>query len=181
MVSRLDGGNLIVLPPREVWDRSELTPAELTQWSFLVAATARAITRRFAAARRRMHQLLGRGQLAAQPTGGATRSEEWARAPQAAHAPAGRSPTATDPSWRWGEAPNFPDFADRHTWAEKFERLNAEECRNIVARAESLLRERYGVPAGDLTSWSPCAACGYPTLLEQGTTGARCTECSQAA
>jgi hypothetical protein len=29
MVSRQDGGNLWVIPPREVWERSELTPLEL--------------------------------------------------------------------------------------------------------------------------------------------------------
>ena len=43
LVDRLDGGHLCVHPPREVWERSELTPEELTQWSFLVAATGRAM------------------------------------------------------------------------------------------------------------------------------------------
>src|SRR5215212_2638063 len=43
MVSREDGGNLVVLPPREVWERSELTPQELALWSFLVSATATAM------------------------------------------------------------------------------------------------------------------------------------------
>lgn len=43
LVSRLDGGNLIVTPSREVWDRSELSATELTSWSFLVAATAKAM------------------------------------------------------------------------------------------------------------------------------------------
>ena len=43
LVDRSDGGNLIVNPPRDVWERSELTPAELVAWSFLVAATGRAM------------------------------------------------------------------------------------------------------------------------------------------
>ncbi len=43
LVSRQDGGNLVVIPPREVWERSELTPLELMLWSFLVAATGKAM------------------------------------------------------------------------------------------------------------------------------------------
>src|SRR5260370_2950070 len=40
---RQDGGHLVVHPAREVWERSELSPVELTHWSFLVAATGRAM------------------------------------------------------------------------------------------------------------------------------------------
>ena len=43
LVDRRDGGNLIVNPPRDVWERSELTAAELIAWSCLVAATGRAM------------------------------------------------------------------------------------------------------------------------------------------
>jgi hypothetical protein len=43
LVSRMDGGHLIVNPPRAVWERSELTRRELMQWSALVAATGRAM------------------------------------------------------------------------------------------------------------------------------------------
>ncbi|MGZ5446485.1 MAG: hypothetical protein ACXWLY_31685 [Thermoanaerobaculia bacterium] len=43
LVDREDGGNLIVEPPRDVWERSELTAEELTLWSFLIAATGRAM------------------------------------------------------------------------------------------------------------------------------------------
>ncbi|MGH9635116.1 MAG: hypothetical protein ACRD72_09815, partial [Candidatus Angelobacter sp.] len=45
LVGREDGGNLLVLPPREVWERGELRPTELTQWSFLVAAAGQAMLR----------------------------------------------------------------------------------------------------------------------------------------
>ena len=43
LVSRQDGGNLWVIPPREVWERSELTPVELMLWSFFVTATGKAM------------------------------------------------------------------------------------------------------------------------------------------
>ncbi len=41
LVSRENGGNLVVDPPRGVWERSELTPVELTQFAFLVSAAGR--------------------------------------------------------------------------------------------------------------------------------------------
>ena len=43
LVSRQDGGNLWVIPPRQVWESSELTPVELMLWSFLVTATGKAM------------------------------------------------------------------------------------------------------------------------------------------
>ena len=46
----------------------------------------------------------------------------------------GRSRTATDSSWRWGEAPKFPDFIERRSWAAKFERLQAEDAKRSWGR-----------------------------------------------
>src|SRR5689334_16291033 len=43
LVDRADGGNLVVNPPRTVWERSALAPDELTAWSFLVAAAGQAM------------------------------------------------------------------------------------------------------------------------------------------
>ena len=43
LVSRQDGGNLVVTPSRDVWERSELNAVELMLWSYLVAATGRAM------------------------------------------------------------------------------------------------------------------------------------------
>ena len=57
----------------------------------------------------------------------------------------GRSRTATHPSWRWGESPRFPEFAERHTWSAGLERLTADECRAIVKRTEARLALVYGV------------------------------------
>jgi hypothetical protein len=145
LVSREDGGNLIVVPRSPVWERSELTSEELTLWSFLVAAAGRAMI-----------------DVLPQLEGGCVNYWEagnWAlnddaepegpkRAPEyrSVHTHLlGRSRTASDPSWRWGEAPRFPDFADRHAWAAGHERLTPVECAAVVARLETLLRERYGV------------------------------------
>jgi hypothetical protein len=45
LISREDGGNLVVNPPRAVWERSELTPVELASFAFRVAACGRAMLR----------------------------------------------------------------------------------------------------------------------------------------
>jgi hypothetical protein len=147
LVGRLDGGNLIVRPPREVWDRGELTALELTRWSFLIAATARAM---FDA----LPQLAGgcinywdAGNWAlhagAEPVGPKSGPDH-----RRVHMHLlGRSQRATDPSWIWGEAPVFPRFSERFRWAAGHEPLNPEECADVARRARSLLQERYGVPS----------------------------------
>jgi hypothetical protein len=145
LVDRQDGGHLCVPPPREVWERSELTPVELTLWSFLVAATGRAMLDV-------LPQLEG-GCINYWEAGNwALNSEAEPKGPKAArehrrvHAHLlGRSRTATSPSWRWGEAPKFPDFGERHAWASAFESLEPEECRKIVAQVDRLLKGRYGM------------------------------------
>ena len=151
LVSREDGGNLIVLPPRPVWERSELTADELTRWSFLVAAAGRAMIDALPQLEGGCVNYWEAGNWAlhhdAEPRGPKTAPEH-----RGVHLHLlGRSRTAADPSWRWGEAPRFPDFADRHTWAANHERLTAAECAAVVARLETLLRERYGVALGAAT------------------------------
>ena len=89
----------------------------------------------------------------------------------------GRSRTAVDPSWRWGEAPKFPDYVDRYCWASEFERLSAEECLNIVAQAEALLKASYGMDASHIAPWFKCHACGYPSPIEHGREQGVCAEC----
>ena len=153
LVDRQDGGNLIVSPPREVWERSELTPAELMLWSFLVAATGQAMLEMLPQLEGGCINYWEAGNWAlndqAEPKGAKT-AKEYRKVHM--HL-LGRSRSARGASWRWGEAPKFPDFVDRFSWASKNERLNAIECRSIVARVETLLQERYGVPL-DIGQWS---------------------------
>jgi hypothetical protein len=177
LVSRQDGGNLWVIPPREVWERSELTPVELMLWSFLVTATGKAMLdvlpqlqggciNYFDAGNWGLHDQ-------AEPKGPKT-----AKAYRKVHMHLlGRSCTATDPSWRWGEAPKFPDFIERRSWAAKFERLRAEECQAIVGKVESLLITHYGMHTSHIEPWSTCHACRYPTLIEHGQAQIVCAEC----
>ena len=181
LVGREDGGNLIVSPPREVWERSELAPAELILWSFLVAATAKAMLDALPQLDGGCVNYWEAGNWAlndaAEPPGPKT-----AREHRRVHLHLlGRSRAAKSPSWKWGEAPKFPEFAERQSWASGFERLSAAECRDVVARAEVLLRERYAMDAGLLAPWSACDACGYPTPAQDGLTQGKCAECQQAA
>lgn len=177
LVDREDGGNLIVEPPRAVWERSELTAAELGAWSALVAAAGRAM-------------IDGLPQLA----GGCVNywdAGNWAL--NAAAEPRGakdgpthrrvhlhllgRSPRARSRAWRWGEAPAFPDFADRFTWAAGFRRLTAAECHEVVRRTRDLLGTRYGMPLEQTAAVSACPGCGYPFLPATP----RCDDCAGGA
>jgi diadenosine tetraphosphate (Ap4A) HIT family hydrolase len=147
LVSRENGGNLVVNPPRPVWERSELSPAELTQFAFLVAAAGRAMIDV-------LPQLAGgcinyweAGNWAlndeAEPRG-----RKEARAHRSMHLHLlGRSPSSTDPAWKWGESPRFPAFAEKESWAAGFEPLTADECAAIVGRTRMLLQTKYGLSA----------------------------------
>ena len=177
LVSRENGGNLVVNPPRPVWERSELTPTELTQFSFLVAAAGRAMIDV-------LPQLAGgcinyweAGNWAlndeAEPRG-----RKEARAHRSMHLHLlGRSPASTDPAWTWGESPRFPAFAEKESWAAGFERLRPRECYQIVSRADTLLRSTYGLMSGQIAHWSPCDACGHPSPVATGESPHVCAEC----
>jgi hypothetical protein len=150
LLDRADGGNLVVLPPRPVWDRSELDREELVQWGFLVAASGRAML-----------------DTLPQLDGGVINYWEagnWALNDEAAPAGRkrgdrhknvhlhllGRSPGSSNPAARWGESPAFPRYADRLTWSASFELLRPDECAAIVARAGQLLTSKYGVDPADV-------------------------------
>ena len=177
LVSAEDGGNLIVEPPRVVWERSELAPSELTLWSFLVAAVGRAMLDTL--------PQLEAGCINYWEAGNWALND--AAAPQGPKTPRlhrrvhlhllGRSRTTANPTCRWGESPRFPEFAERDSWARDHQRLSAAECRSIVTRAEFLLRERYGMSAGQISASSPCRTCQYPAPLEDLTVNGRCSEC----
>ena len=177
LVDRQAGGNLLVNPPRDVWERSELSANELTLWAFLVAATGKAMLNV-------LPQLVG-GCINYWEAG------NWALHEQAEpHGPKtapayrrvhlhllGRSPSSQDPAWRWGEAPQFPDFTERHAWAARNQRLSAMECREIVAQAERLLLTKYGLGAEQITPWKSCSVCGYPMPHVSGERSPLCVEC----
>ncbi len=177
LVSRRDGGNLIVIPSRAVWDRSELTPVELMLWSFLVAATGKAMLDVLPQLEGACINYWDAGNWAlndqAEPKG-----PKIAKDHRKLHLHLlGRSRTATSPTLQWGEAPKFPSFSDRHSWASESERLSAEECASIVTRVESLLISKYGMTTNHITPWTRCIDCNYPTPIEVPAVPTLCTDC----
>ena len=89
----------------------------------------------------------------------------------------GRSPASTDPAWKWGESPRFPAFAEKISWAARYERLTADECSQVVSRAATLLRITYGLLSDQMSTWSPCEACAYPMPVAIGEPPRLCSEC----
>ncbi len=178
LVSREDGGNLIVFPPRKVWERSDLTPEELRNWSCLVAAAGAAMLKT-------LPQLEG-GCINYWEAG------NWALNPMAPpqgdkRAPdhrnmhlhlLGRSRTAKDPNWRWGESPVFPRYAERHDWLHAEDRLTPAETRAIVEETARILADKYGFSAQDIAPSSQCPVCTYPMALKSGAAEALCSECA---
>ena len=175
LVDRQDGGNLIVTPPKDVWERSELSRDELVEWSLLVAASGRAMLDVLPQLEGGCINYWEAGNWAlnerADPPGPKDPREH-----RRVHVHLlGRSRSAFS-SWPWGEAPVVPAFTNRHAWARSFRRLTAAECRSIVARLETTLVESYGVPR-DVVGPSPtCPRCGYPTPAESNAPPA-CADC----
>jgi diadenosine tetraphosphate (Ap4A) HIT family hydrolase len=142
LVDRADGGHLIVNPPREVWERSELSNDELAAWSLLVAAAGQAMLEV-------LPQLSGgcinyweAGNWSLHPDA-EPRGPKTPRQHRRVHMHLlGRSPHSNDPSWQWGEAPRFPEFRERQTWAAKNQRLTADECAAIAAHVAASSRLR---------------------------------------
>jgi len=163
LVDRKDGGNLVVHPPRDVWERSELNATELSAWAALVAAAGRAMIDTLPQLDGGCINYWEAGNwalnVAADPPGPKT-----AKTHRRVHMHLlGRSPHAASAAWRWGEAPAFPDFANRFRWAATFERLTPAECWAIVERTRHLLVSRYAMPERDVMAGGRCDACGYPT------------------
>jgi hypothetical protein len=144
-VDRNDGGHLIVNPPRAVWERGDLTAQELSRWSFLVAAAGRAMLDV-------LPQLEGGCINYFEAGNWALNDDADPKGPKIASRHRnvhlhlfGRSPVATDASWKWGEAPRFPDFAKRHEWAAGRECLTETECGRVTTRIAAILSDRYGM------------------------------------
>jgi hypothetical protein len=160
LVDRADGGNLIVNPPREVWERSQLTRDELMHWSFLVAATGRAMIDVLPQLADGCVNYWEAGNWALDELAAPVGPKVAPRHRRVHLHLLGRSPNAKSAHYRWGEAPKFPDYVDRHAWAADHRRLTGEECALIVTRATTLLGASYGM-AADLSV--TCGRCGYPT------------------
>lgn len=147
LIDRADGGNLIVNPVRDVWERSELDAMELMKWSFLVAATGQAMLEVLPQLEGGCINYWEAGNWAlnelAEPKGFKT-----ARQFRSVHLHLlGRNPHARNPDLKWGEAPKFPEYADRMDWSGKHELLNVDECGKIIARVKELLVSKYGFTA----------------------------------
>ena len=148
LVSRENGGNLVVNPPRLVWERSELSAVELMLFAFLVSAAGRAMLDELPQLEGGCINYWEAGNWAlnheAEPKG-----PKQAREYRRMHLHLlGRSPSSTSAAWQWGESPRFPAFAEREWCARDFEPLTADECRRIVERTGALLRTKYGVSSG---------------------------------
>jgi hypothetical protein len=139
---RRDGGHLVVTPARDVWERSELTFDELALWSALIAATGWAMLTVLSQLQNGCINYWEAGNWSvhdgAQPTGPKS-PREYRRVHMHVF---GRSRTAPSCAWQWGEAPQFPRFADRLTWAAEFTPLTGDECASVVHRIVERL-ERY--------------------------------------
>lgn len=177
LVDREDGGNLVVNPPRDVWERCELSADELRAWGCLVAAAGFAMLEE-------LPQLAG-GCINYWEAG------NWALNEQAPpvgpkQAPAhrrvhlhllGRSVNARSVSWRWGEAPMFPAYVDRKSWASQHRRLTAEECSKIVRALASRLLSKYGFQSSELAPLHQCTSCHYPVASDVPVSA--CSACAQ--
>ncbi|MBP6014141.1 MAG: hypothetical protein KBA31_18075 [Alphaproteobacteria bacterium] len=178
LVDRADGGNLVVNPPREVWERGELSGEELRLWACLVAAAGGAML-----------------QTLPQLQGGCINYWEagnWALnndAPPAGHKEArqhrmvhlhllGRSPQSTSASWKWGEAPFFPPYAERKRWAASHRRLMPSEVRNIVVATMDSLTRKYGFAPNAIERSLDCTRCAYPIAASSASGAALCPTCA---
>lgn len=173
-----DGGHLVVNPPRDVWERSQLRSEELCAWSKLVASAGEAMLACLPQLEGGCINYWEAGNWAlndAAPPAGRKVAQQF----RSVHLHLlGRSPRSMDPDWRWGEAPRFPEFVNRKPWSAKFERLGREECEKIVERVAATLKDKYGLAQSDLRSGTSCASCGYPIPGEQSSL---CEECRDSA
>lgn len=175
LVSREDGGNLIVNPPRDVWERGELSPQELRDWSCLVAAAGSAMLavlpqldggciNYWEAGNWALHD-------AAPPQG-----PKKARDHRSMHLHLlGRSINAKSPNWRWGESPVFPRYAERAGMARPEDRLTPDETMAIVGAAARILMAKYGFTADAIGQVSTCSSCSYPI---GDSASQKCVECA---
>lgn len=132
LCDREDGGHLVVHPPREVWERSELPPAELAAWSLLVAATGRAMLQALPVLRDGCLNYWEAGNWALHPDAPPQGPKDPRIHRRVHHHVLGRHPRAAAEAWRWGEAPCFQRHADAAAWSDRCSPLDASECQAIA-------------------------------------------------
>jgi len=140
---RVDGGHLVVNPPREVWERSELTPGELKAWSFLVAATGRAMLDVLPQLEGGCLNYWEAGNWAlndAAPPAGPKDVKQCRRVHLHVF---GRSRNPRGSDWRWGESPRFPDYIGSREWAAKHAPIDERERAKVARRVAEILSTRY--------------------------------------
>lgn len=176
LLSREDGGNLVVYPPRPVWERSELNAEELSAWGFLIAACGGAMIAT-------LPQLEGGCVNYWEAGNWALNESAEPRGPKTAAAHRnvhqhliGRSRFSANPRSAWGESPLFPSFAERHEWAHAHQRLTPAECAAIVVHVGQALRTKYGLDQGAIRAWAHCPRCSYPSVAAAGLA---CSECCE--
>jgi diadenosine tetraphosphate (Ap4A) HIT family hydrolase len=145
LIDRADGGHLVVLPAHTVWDRTELSADELTQWSALVAACAWAMLQALPQLKDGCLNYWDAGNWAlndeAAPVG-----RKAGREHRKLHMHVmGRSPDARDPAWSWGESPLFPRHAQRLERNASYRALTSAEYEAIIHATQNRLREKYPV------------------------------------
>ena len=142
-LDRADGGHLIINPPKDVWEASELSPLDVAHWCFLYGAIGRAMIDVLPQLDGGCVNYFEAGNWALNPAA-SPKGRKRAREHRRVHMHVfGRSPEAKHPSWRWGEAPRLPDYKDRQKWAKDFAPLTAKECGAIIKQAKDILRRRY--------------------------------------
>jgi len=152
MIDRKDGGNLWVMPPRDIWDRSELTADELTQWSYLIAASGRAMLDVLPQLKDGVINYWEAGNWSLNDKSEPRGVKKTGPQHKKVHMHLiGRSPNSTDPGWAWGEAPFYPSFKEHQSWWEHKENLTREEQKAVACRASEILIEKYNVPETGIT------------------------------
>lgn len=148
MIDRANGGNLWVIPPREVWDRSELELDELIEWSVLIAASGRAMLEVLPQLKNGVINYWEAGNWSLNDHSEPKGAKKTGVAYKKVHVHLiGRSPSSTDPDWKWGEAPFFPTFEDHHQWWKHKENLTHQELKGVAEKARDILIQKYQVDA----------------------------------
>ena len=138
LCDREDGGHLVVHPPRDIWERSLLPPAELAAWSLLVAATGRAMLETLPCLRDGCLNYWEAGNWALHPDAPPKGPKHPPTHRRVHHHVLGRSPDAKHAGWRWGEAPRFQPHDQAAAWSAQCAPLTGRECRAIAQVLERL-------------------------------------------